>query len=308
MPTVQPTSGGSQQGIASLVGASFGNALKSAPPWMSRKVLTLGVSALGAVLLAVIAVVVVTSRSTAPAAPSNAAGVGASIAAIPPRPPDPATDEVVSAAQAKIDKGDFATATDELLAVEQANPDRADVHMLLERAYTGVRNPQAAMREADLWLAIDPNAVADIHLQEDVRNAALIRDVQDDAFRLLETKMGMRGIDILDDIAFGTSGRMYPQAAARARKTLEQPEVRKRASPALGALMAFRDAKTCDQKHALLDTVRQNGDTRLLAQLRPYESVRGCGFLGRADCYPCMHRDHALDDAKQAILDRAAKQ
>jgi serine/threonine-protein kinase len=178
--------------------------------------------------------------------------------------------------------------------------------MLLERAYTGVRNHQSAMREAGLWIAADPNAVADIHLQEDVRNAALIREAQDDAFALLDSKMGMRGIDILFDIAYGASGRMYPQAAARAKKALDSPDVRKRASPALAVLMAFREAKTCDQKHALLDTVRDKGDARLLSQLQPYEAARGCGFLGRSDCYPCMHRDHLLDEAKQAIVDRAA--
>jgi serine/threonine-protein kinase len=226
----------------------------------------------------------------------------------PPRPPDPKTDEVVAAAEAKIEKGDYATAIDELTGVEKKPPDRADVHMLLERAYTGVRNTQGAMREAEAWLAADPNAAADLKLQEDVRNAALLRDGQDDAFSLLETKMGMRGIDILFDIAFGQSGRLYPQAAARAKKSLDTSDVRKRASPALGVLLQFRDAKTCDQKHTLLDAVRDKADARMLPELRPYEAVSGCGFLGRKDCYPCMHRDHALDDAKQAITERAAKQ
>ncbi|HEY5241925.1 MAG TPA: hypothetical protein VIJ22_10685, partial [Polyangiaceae bacterium] len=226
----------------------------------------------------------------------------------PPSPPDPTADAVVSAAQAKIDKGDYATAIDELTAVETTNPERADVHMLLERAYTGVRNPQASMKQVALWLAIDPSAVSDIHLQEDVRNAALIHDVQDEAFSLLESKMGMRGIDILFDIAYGASGRMYPQAAARAKRVLDTGDVRKRASPALAALMTFREAKTCDQKHAVLDTVRDKGDARLLTELRPYESSRGCGFLGRSDCYPCLHRDHALEEARQAITERVKAQ
>ena len=119
--------------------------------------------------------------------------------------------------------------------MEKSNPDRADVHMLLEHAYTGVRNTQSAMREADLWLAADPNAVADMHLQEDIRNAALIRDVQDDAFALLESKMGMRGIDILYDIAYGSSGRMYPQAAARAKKALDQQRRAQAGEPRAGA-------------------------------------------------------------------------
>ncbi len=306
-----PTVNASHPGLASLVGASIGNGLKAWSPWTRRKVATVAGAAVGAVLLVVLGIVVAGSMhdgaaSTSSTTPSG--GTSVSPPPPPPSPPDPTADAVVSAAQAKIDKGDYATAIDELTAVETTNPERADVHMLLERAYTGVRNPQASMKQVALWLAIDPNAVSDIHLQEDVRNAALIHDVQDEAFSLLESKMGMRGIDILFDIAYGASGRMYPQAAARAKRALDTGDVRKRASPALAALMVFREAKTCDQKHALLDTVRDKGDARLLTELRPYESSRGCGFLGRSDCYPCLHRDHALEEARQAITERVKAQ
>ena len=240
---------------------------------MSPRLLAVAAIALGATFAVIVVLVVLTSMHHAsPVATSSTAGGPGSGTAAPPVPPDPKTDEIVAAAQAKIDKGDYATAIDELTALEAANPERADVHMLLERAYTGVRNPQSAMREAGFWLAADPNAVADIHLQEDVRNAALFHDVQDEAFTLLETKMGMRGIDILYDIAFGSSGRMYPQAAARARRSLEGSEVRKRASPALAVLMQFRDAKTCDQKHALLDARPRS---RRCAPATPAPAVRG---------------------------------
>jgi serine/threonine-protein kinase len=302
-----PPAGPASQSIASLVGASFGGALKSARPWMTPRVVTIAASALGGLLVAVVAVVVMTSVHPSGATVPGPASASDTVEAPPARPPDPKTDEIVSAAQAKIDKGDFATAIDELTAVEKKAPERADVHMLLERAYTGVRNGPGAMSEADQWLAADPNAAADLKLQEDVRNAALFRDAQDEAFALLETRMGMRGIDILYDIAYGTSGRMYPQAAARAKKSLDSLDVRRRASPALAVLLAFRDAKTCDQKHALLEQARDKADVRMLPQLQPYEAVRGCGFLGRSDCYPCMHRDHLLDDAKAAIAERASK-
>ena len=70
----------------------------------------------------------------------------------------------------------------------------------------------------------------------------------------------------------------YPQAAARAKRLLDAGEVRKRASPSLAVLLSFRDAKTCEQKHALLDAVRDKADARMLPELRPYEAVRGCGY------------------------------
>jgi serine/threonine protein kinase len=307
-----PTVSAQHQGMASLVGASVGNGLKAWSPWTPRKIAAVIAAAVGAVGLVVVGVVVLGSMHEGPA-PSSLSTMPSGVptgstSPPPPPPPDPSADAVVSAAQGKIEKGDFATATDELLAIEKSDPQRADVHMLLERAYTGVRNTPAAMHEVGLWLAADPGAVTDIHLQEDVRNAALVHETQDEAFSLLETKMGMRGIDIVFDIAYGASGRGYPQAAARARHELDMPDVRKRASPALATLIAFREAKTCDQKHALLDAVRDKGDARLVSELKPYESTRGCGFLGRSDCAPCMHRDHLLEEAKQAILERVKAQ
>jgi serine/threonine-protein kinase len=231
---------------------------------------------------------------------------GSGSTAAPPRPPDPQTDDQVAAARAKIEKGDYATAIDALGALEKSAPDRPDVHELLERAYTGVRNAKDAMREAALWLTADANAAADPKLEEDVRNAALFKDSQDDAFNLLESQMGPRGIDILYDIAYGASGRQYPQAAARAKHSLENEQVQGRASPALAVLLDFRDAKTCDAKRALLDRVREHGDARLLVILQPYTAARGCGFLGQRDCYPCMHKDTALRDAISAVEERAA--
>jgi serine/threonine-protein kinase len=72
-------------------------------------------------------------------------------------------------------------------------------------------------------------------------------------------------------------------------------------------LLQFRDARTCDQKHDLLDDARDRADTRILPMLQAYVGTRGCGFLGRSDCYPCMHRDHLLQDAMTAISERAAR-
>ena len=284
--TARPVGGTAGEGAISPR-AVTGDALESLRPGASRKRVAWVATALGFVLL-VAGLGAVTVRSMRE--DKAATGPAGSAAA-------PNADEVVVAAEAKIKKGDYATAIDALTELGKANPDRADVHMLLEQAYTGAHDAQSAMREADLWLRADPKAATYPHLQEDVRNAALVGEVQDGAFRLLETRMGMRGIDILYDIAYGKSGSMYPQAMARAKRELDSPDLRKRASPALAVLMAFRNAKTCDEKHALLEAARDEGDSRLLGQLEPYESAPGC-----------MRQDHRLEDARQAILDRAKAQ
>jgi serine/threonine-protein kinase len=276
--------------------ASVRRAVESAPSWaLSRRGAMVAVG-LGALLLGII---VITASGQGRPSPADQAPAA--------RPPDTKADAIVAAAQATIDRGDFATAIDALIAVERKDPDRPDVHMLLERAYTGVRNTREAMHQANLWLSADPKAVADLKLQEDIRNAALVKDTQEEAFGLLESKMSSRGVDILYDIAYGASGRLYPQAAARAKRSIDLDEVRSRASPALAVLLDFRDAKSCEDKHSLLERARDQGDARLLSMLQPYESTRGCGFLGRSDCYPCMHRDRLLTDARSVIEERAMR-
>jgi serine/threonine-protein kinase len=300
--------------IASLVGASLGGVktslggiFKSAPPWLTPRLAVVLSAAFAGVVLSAVLVVAATDHGGASPAPTALGSGSTRILVAPPPTANSKIDEEVNAALAKIDKGDFATAIDELTPLEKKDPNRADVHALLERAYTGVRNTREAMREAGLWLAADPNASADVHLEEDVRNAALLREAQEDAFEILESKMDMRGVDILYDIAYGASGRLYLQAAGRAKKSLELPEVRHRASPALSIVLAFREAKTCDAKHALLSEARDKGDVRMFALLQPYEASRGCGFFGRSDCYPCMRKDHELSDTLQALQDRATK-
>ncbi|HEX8791350.1 MAG TPA: serine/threonine-protein kinase [Polyangiaceae bacterium] len=305
-PTTAP--GTHQHGLASLVGASVGQVVKNAPAWMTPRRMAFAAVGLGGVLL-LLAILIIAVASSGPAKPASSAVASnlPVVPTVPPKPPDPATDDVVNDAAGKIDKGDFATAIDELTGIEKKDPERSDVHMLLEKAYTGVRNSAAAMREADLWLGVDQNAAADLKLQEDVRNAALFRDAQDEAFVLLESRMGMRGVDILYDIAYGASGRLYPQAAQRARQSLERSDVKGRTSPALSVLLSFRDAKSCDQKHALLQDAGDKGDGRMITVLTPYQGTRGCGFLGRSDCFPCMHKDTALKDAIQSIQDRISR-
>ena len=73
-------------------------------------------------------------------------------------------------------------------------------------------------------------------------------------------------------------------------------------------LLDFRDTKTCEQKHDMLERVREKGDLRMVAMLKPYQATSGCGFLNTRDCYPCMHHDRELADAITAIQDRIKAQ
>jgi serine/threonine-protein kinase len=216
------------------------------------------------------------------------------------------TDEIVSAARGSLERADFSRALDQLSGVEKTATDRADVHLLLERAYAGLHDVREAMSEAERVLAIDANATADSKLCDDVKGAALSRDAQDEAFSLLESTMGSVGVDILYDIGYDKAGRSYPQAAARARHSLADEDVRNRASPALATLLDFRDAKSCEAKREMLPRVRDVADARALAVLQQHQSARNCGFLGLADCYPCLHHDSQLADTMAAIEQRTS--
>jgi serine/threonine protein kinase len=219
---------------------------------------------------------------------------------------DGKTDAIVATARASVEKEDFSAALDQLTGVEKTSSDRADIHLLLERAYVGLRNSREAMHEAGMLLVLDASAASDVKLRDDIRAAALLRDAQDEAFALLESKMGSAGPDILYDIAYGSVGRPAPQAAARARRSLSVEEVRERATPALAVLLDFREAKTCDAKRSLLARARDDGDARMLAILQQHQATRGCGFLALIDCYPCLHHDTQLSDTMSAIEQRAA--
>ncbi len=288
--------------LADAARVSFGRAGRTALAWTaSASPRTLLTACAGLALVALVVAGALARGRPAYHSPPVRPTAGAEARAEAPAARDTSDDSIVGGARANIEKGDFATAVDELRGVETSRPDRADVHALLERAYTGVRNAREAMREARLLLSLDANAAADLKLQEDIRNAALLKESQEDALSLLESKMGSRGIDILFDVAYGSPARSYPQAAQRAKRSLSTEEVRGAASPALALVFQLRDAKSCDGKHALLAAARDQGDARLLPTLQQLQATRGCGFLAAGDCYPCMRRDALLSEATNAI-------
>jgi serine/threonine-protein kinase len=269
----------------------------------------------GAVAVLILVVVLAVVASSAKHVDANAvASSSASASATDSAPPAPSSsappvgvEAEIQLARADLDKGNFADAVSLLAPISSAYPNAADLHRVLERAYSGTKAPEIAMAEAALVVADDPQASSDLKLLEDIRLVALVdRDGSDAAFTLLETKLGPAGPDILYDVGYLASGQNYPSAAKRARQSLEKPEVLAVASDALRLALSWRNAKTCEARHALLDEAKDQADARALPLLRPYQATMGCGFLRRRDCFPCMHRDHALGDAITAIEARGS--
>jgi hypothetical protein len=233
-----------------------------------------------------------------PAASQERPGGAASVATGSPEAP--ALGAQLAAAEAALDRGDFGTAVGQLTVLELGHPESAAVHRDLERAYTGTGDVKGALREARAWLAAAPATGRDAKFEEDVRNAALGTVAPDDAFALLETGMGTAGADILYDLAYGAAADRARAATDRARAALADATVRRNASAALAVTLDLRAARTCEAKKALLDRARDSGDSRTAAVLKPLKSTSGCGFIGRRDCWPCLHRDGALAAAIEA--------
>ncbi|MEO6417827.1 MAG: protein kinase, partial [Polyangiaceae bacterium] len=231
----------------------------------------------------------------------------AGVAAIPStsaKPVDKDLEAQVTEAVEETKKGNYATGIAKLSALEESHPERADIHRELEKAYVATHATKDSMREAELWLKVDPKAIDDLKLLEDVRNTAIGKDAADAAFALLETQMGWAGPDILYDIAYGQSGAQYPLAASRAQKSLVRAEVRALAKPALQVTISIRTAGGCDAKKAHFAEASEVGDARTITALKPYAARKGCGFVGSRDCWPCMHKDGSLEKTISAIEER----
>jgi len=226
-------------------------------------------------------------------------------------PPTPETtgsvDEAIARASKSLEAGNDAAVIAELGALAETYPNRMDVHRLLARAQAATGNTREAMKETEIWLKLDPPSASDPKLLEDVRAAAMGKEGNDIAFRLLEQHMGPKGIDVLHDFAWGKPSEQNPQLAARARAALGKADVRGRASPALQVALDLRAAGGCDAKKALLGRAREVGDARALGSLRPLRATKGCGFANAKDCWPCLRRDDTLAKTIAVIEERARR-
>ena len=142
-----------------------------------------------------------------------------------------------------------------------------------------------------------PAAAVDDDVVDLVVRAAQARETADEAFALLEGPLGARGVDGLVELATSRNAT----AKARATKSLARPEVRAAASPATSIWLDLRAANGCTARRDLLDRARTDGDARLVPLLRPMKVTRGCGFFKQSDCWPCLRKDDALEDALRAI-------
>jgi serine/threonine protein kinase len=188
-------------------------------------------------------------------------------------------------------------------------PEDTSILQKLAIAYQAQGKNAEALKTVRTLLAADATAANDDEVVQLVTaTAAKGKGTDDDeAFALLEGPLGERGVDALIDMSTRAPGREQRDVRdhrLRAAKSLAKPEVRAHASAAAALMFEFKAAQTCADKHDLLARAKDQGDARLLPALKPLKLTRGCGGFfrgGGGDCYPCMRKDTALDDAITAI-------
>jgi hypothetical protein len=266
---------------------------------------------------------IVSSRASTPPATMTAASSAAPAAprALPSGSSEPITKEPPSTADSARPKSGGEAPTEAsarapnveltaarakgIPALEQlshAYPRDPDVLKALLFAYARQRNQLAAMGAAERLLDSAPRAADDSEVQQAimiVANGAPAASAE--ALRLLSTKMGGRGLDLLYDLL--TAPRIGKLLKDRAAELLRNPDVRASATPALLIALDLRNAMPCGRK-PLLGRAREDGDVRALAFLKPLTSTSGCGIFRKSDCFECLEPRKELYDTVAVIQNR----
>ncbi len=161
--------------------------------------------------------------------------------------------------------GPFMDDLERLLAIEPTAIDRADVRKLIGDAAT-------------YGLVAAPNGA--------------VSPDGERVFAFLTTRAGAAGPDILFDLVTTRGGT---RAATYAEDVLKREDVRAKGTPALRIAYDLRFAATCQDRAALFDRVKAEGDRRVLATLF---AMARCGRTP-SDC--CIGNDPAYRDVVRVI-------
>ena len=192
-----------------------------------------------------------------------------------------------------------------VLALAERYPQDGRVQRAVAHTYMAQSDGVEALR----WLARAVAADSDLVLDGELAQAAALADKTPDsldaAMAVLEKDLGSRGVDVLYALAYRPGP---PRIKSRARKSLEQPSVRARASAAAAIAIELHAAARCEDKRALLPRAGRTGDQRALQVLHALQQTHSCGPFGLIDCYACLRGDGALQSAVAALEARAAKE
>ncbi|HVU04237.1 MAG TPA: serine/threonine-protein kinase [Polyangiaceae bacterium] len=196
----------------------------------------------------------------------------------------------------------------EAIAELMRRPERARTSaewVAIGRGRSALGEQAAALDAFDRALALDGTLAKDLALVHAVRLAADDDKTQKRALELAANRLGENGADLLFDVWTSTQERT--EGTRLAKSLLDKEEVKSHASRPLRIALDLRRATKCEDAKRLVLEAKEAGDERSVRPLSQLSARSGCGFLGLADCYPCLRgADDSLGDARKAVQDRKA--
>jgi serine/threonine-protein kinase len=225
---------------------------------------------------------------SAPAALSSSDVSAKDRAAPSPAPQQPATRDVVRASA----------------SASKSAPDEDAVFLSLADDYVRDRREGEAVALIARVLARKPE------LKDDERVSTLLKktvraesqQATDESFNLITSTLGEKGAELMYSLVLDPMLR--DPLRRRIENWLASKEFDRISSSALYSAVKLRNAKTCDQKHALLKLSAEVGGKQTLDLMRDLDAHIICGASDLKNCYPCLAADSRLKDSIQRLEKR----
>jgi len=170
----------------------------------------------------------------------------------------------------------------------------------------------AEHRDADVPAVVARLVARQPELKDDARVKRVLlsaassddRKAASDAYALLTGPMGEAGAALLYELSVDRSVR--DPVRTRAQTYTASKDFEKVAALSVYAAAKLRNAKTCEDKHALLDFGASVGGKYVLDYLHELEGQTSCKPDDLVHCQPCLRNDSRLSDAI-AKLERAGR-
>jgi serine/threonine-protein kinase len=185
--------------------------------------------------------------------------------------------------------------------------DEASVFLSLAGDYVRERRDVEAVQLISRVLVRQPE------LKDDARIATLLArtvrsdmtQASDDSLSLLTGAMGEKGAELMYSLALEPTLR--DSLRRRVETWLASKDFDRVSSASLYSAVKLRNAKTCDQKHALLTLAAEVGGKQTLELMRDLDAHTICGASDLKNCYPCLAADSRIKDSISRLEKRLGK-
>ncbi len=189
-----------------------------------------------------------------------------------------------------------------LKELESLSPEERTTEQALALSQGWLAKKRADLDALGKKLAQDPALMEQRPVQRQLLESARDATLAQQTLQLMAKQESPIAVDLLYEVWTGTRGRT--EATRLAEALVYTADVRKRASPALAALLDLRTETDCEKMRELLARVQEHGDRRSLRPLGKLTLRRGCGPSKAEDCFPCLREGEELRKTIDAVKSR----